>query len=141
MTGRRAAEQTVHRVDQLRRDLEEYGAATATAANGDLLISAYREQELSPSMRLSSTHGELAQHLHGLVASGQDLWPDASADQGAYNLFLLHLEEALATDARPGADLILDGSGVRVEPTPRRPDLDLQEEAYWSPEPPAARPQ
>lgn len=59
------------------------------------------------------------------------LWPDASVSDASINLVLVHLEEAVATEAHAVGPLRLNSDGLRVPPsrlvsTERDPATDLR---------------
>jgi hypothetical protein len=74
-----------------------------------------------------------------MADDAKDVFPDADAVQAAYQLFLIHLDEELATSVMAGSRITLGPRGLDVDPArePKPwPDLQPDGEYGWVAQPP-----
>jgi hypothetical protein len=87
--------------DRLVRDLLTQGA-DITAPNGNvLLIRAYGGESLEPPLTLSLSESQFDDLLESYGDGARAVFPSDGSRTAAYKLFLVHLDEIIAT-LRPG---------------------------------------
>ncbi|NMO93200.1 hypothetical protein [Actinomycetospora sp. TBRC 11914] len=98
--------------DQLLGYLAAQGSIVEDTEPGIVIIEEYDHRRLDQPLRLHLTAPEFGNRLREMGADAQYLRPDADPTDAAWGLFLVHLDEAVAT-ARPGeTELRLGRGGV-----------------------------
>lgn len=104
------------RYEQLVGYLEAEGSVREDLVAGLLLIDEFERRQLEPPMRLHLTPESFAQRLEAMATSAANVFPETSPLDAAWQLFLVHLDEAIQT-AKPGeTDLVLSPYGVASQP-------------------------
>jgi hypothetical protein len=124
---------------RLAGDLADEGAlAELDAATGQVVIHGLDSDEVwEPPVRLAITEEQLGTHLERLSDDAVDVFPDVAPLQAAYQLFLVHVDETLATEVVPGSEIRLEDGGLQASPE-REFSVDIPEGTgrllYVSPE-------
>jgi len=108
-------------VARLARDLAEEGELVERDDNGTILLRGGFGEIWGPPVRLALTDDELRRYLLSMGNDGRDAFGDVDAVQGAYQLFLVHLDEELATAAMAGSRITMGPGGLDVDPV-REPE-------------------
>jgi hypothetical protein len=108
-------------VERLARDLAEEGELAEQDENGSILLRAGIGETWDPPARLVVTDDDLRRHLLSMANDAKDVFPEVDAVQAAYQLFLIHLDEELATSAVAGSRITIGPRGLDVDPV-REPD-------------------
>ncbi len=109
-------------VERLVADLTaEFGRAEADPTGEGLLIHARGEEPFDPPVRLVASDVALRAHLAAMADDASEVFPDVEPMQAAYQLFLVHVDEELATHAVPGSVMRLGDDGWHTAPL-RPPD-------------------
>jgi hypothetical protein len=87
--------------DRLVRDLQSEGADITVSSGDALLIRAYAGKPLERPLTLSLTESQLDDLLELYGDDALAVFPSDSPRTAAYKLFLVHLDEMIAT-MRPG---------------------------------------
>jgi hypothetical protein len=113
-------------IERLARDLtDEFGRAEVDPAGTGVLIHARGDDEFDPPVRFRSSDADLRAHLSAMADDAADVFPDVEPLQAAYQLFLVHIDEELATKVVPGSEMqLLDGEWS-ISPTRPPMTFDL----------------
>lgn len=103
-------------VERLARDLAEEGELAELDEYGSILLHGGIGETWNPPARLVLTDDELRRHLLSTANDARDVFPEADAVQAAYQLFLIHLDEVLATRAMAGSRVMIGPRGLAVDP-------------------------
>ena len=104
-------------VEGLARLLREEGTdCEVETAGGHLLIRGDGRETWEPPVRLAMSDADLQAYVRACADSGPDLWPEVSPVVGGYRLFLIHLDETLATKAVPGSAIRATPDGLVSSP-------------------------
>ncbi|MBP2338328.1 hypothetical protein [Saccharothrix coeruleofusca] len=87
------------------------GQAAYHSEEGVLVITAWRDDQLEPPVRLFVDESALEQHLPLLYSDAAALWPNSDRVAGAFNLLSVHIEETVLTRKPGQTDLVLDRDG------------------------------
>lgn len=115
--------------DQLLGYLAAEGSIIEDTEPGIVVLEEYDHRRLDEPLRLHLTASEFGDRLRKMGPDARFLRPDADPTDAAWGLFLVHLDEAVAT-ARPGeTELMLGRGGVdSVRPdgtrTPFSPEVE-----------------
>jgi hypothetical protein len=126
-------------IDRLARDLAEDGELVERDDDSAILLRGDRGGSWDPPVRLASSDDELRRYLLSMGDDATDVFGDADALQAAYQLFLVHLDEELATAAMAGSSITMDSNRLEVDPVREPepcPDLDPQGHYEWVADPP-----
>jgi hypothetical protein len=83
---------------------------------GRLLLAEYLDEQFEPPLVLDFDEDEFLEGLQAMGDSGQHLWPDVSALEGAYRLALVHLYEGIVKIKRqPPTRMHFTTSGLIVD--------------------------
>jgi hypothetical protein len=138
---RRVRNSLKYSVDRLARDLAEDGERAERDDDGSILLPSGFGETWDPPVRLALTDDELRTHLLSMADDARDVFPDVDAVQAAYQLFLVHLDEQLATAAVASSRITLGPRGLDVDPVREPepwPDVDPEGDYEWVADPPAA---
>ena len=102
-------------VDRLARDLADDGDVVERDDDGAILLPGGFGETWDPPVRLDLTDDELRRHLLSMADDARDVFPDVEAVQAAYQLFLVHLVEELATTAVAGSRITVGRHGIDVD--------------------------
>src|SRR5689334_19520649 len=126
-------------IDRLARDLADDGEQIERDVDGVILFLGGYGESWDPPVRLDANDDELRQYLLSMGDDGVDAFGEPDAVQAAYQLFLVHLEEELATAATAGSRITLGPDRMVVgpvrEPEPW-PQLDPDGNYGWTADPP-----
>ena len=103
-------------VDRLARDLADGGELVERDDDGAILLAGGFGETWDPPVRITCTDDELRRHLLSMADDARDVFPDVDAVQAAYQLFLVHLDEELATTAVAGSCITLRAGRLYVDP-------------------------
>lgn len=92
-----------------RLDMDDGSAQEASDQNG-ILISRWQGRALDSPYVLHVTPSTLGAHLRTMDA--KELFPKATPETGALQLFLVHVEEAIETAPEGRSNLVIRPSGV-----------------------------
>jgi hypothetical protein len=107
----------VELIERLARDLdEEFGRAEVDPAGGGVLVHARGDEPFDPPVRFVSSDSELRAHLSAMAEDAADVFPDVEPMQAAYQLFLVHIDEELATKVVPGSEMRLQDGTWNISP-------------------------
>jgi hypothetical protein len=131
-------------VERLAGDLSEVYEVELDAKTGHILVHAWDDRGYRPPVRLVATEQALREHLRALADDGAaGVFPEATPMQAAYQLFLVHLDEEMATRVTDGSEITFGPGRLDVEPLraiEQLPDLDPDRGDYWSAGPGAPEP-
>ena len=90
------------RLNELIVDLETDGRLAPHGRSGaEWLISEWSGHPIEPPALLSATEEDFRRHLETASEDGHHLFPTVPPEQGAYQLLLVHIDEALSKDRKP----------------------------------------
>jgi hypothetical protein len=113
-------------LDRLIRDLADQGTQLERDDSpGTLLVRSHNGQPIDPAVLLRLTEQEFARYLAESSDDASTVFPSAEPVVAAYRLFLVNLEEELATKAMPGSRITIRGGGLRTRPERPIESLDL----------------
>jgi hypothetical protein len=92
----------------------EGGKFVGRNAEGRLLLAEYRDQHFDPPVVLDFDDDEFLAGLEVMGDSGQFLWPEVSALEGAYRLALVHVVESVDTLDHPPSRMHFTTGGLWV---------------------------
>jgi hypothetical protein len=94
-------------------DLRSEGSeATISPELGGIAIARYRDTCFSLPLVLEIDEQLLTEHLQDSIADGLDVFPDLPGLEGAYRLFLVHLDEAILTRKQQEVRFIVSRVGI-----------------------------
>jgi hypothetical protein len=85
-------------------------------STGALLLRSHNGRPVDPAISLDVTEEEFARYLAVSSEDAGIVFPDVDSTTAAYRLFLVNLEEELATKAMPGSRITIRGGGLRTRP-------------------------
>lgn len=104
-------------IEGLGRLLREEGTnCEVETAAGHLLIRGDARETWEPPVRLAMSDTDLQAYVRSCADSGPELWPDVSPVVGGYRLFLVHLDETLATKVVAGSEIRATTDGLVSSP-------------------------
>jgi hypothetical protein len=131
---RRVRKSLDYSIDRLARDLAEDGESVERDDDGTVLLLGDRGGSWDPPVQLAFTDDELRRYLLSMGDDAKGVFGDLDAVQAAYQLFLVHLDEELATAATAGSRITMDANRLEAypvrEPEPW-PDLDPEGDYTW----------
>jgi hypothetical protein len=141
MTARlaRVTNSADYSVERLTRDLVENGRPAEQDDDGAIVLHGGFGTTWDPPVRLALADHELRRHLLSMANDAREVFPDVDAVQAAYQLFLVHLDEELATSVVAGSRITLGPRGLGVDPVREPdpwPDLDPNTDYAWVADPP-----
>ena len=80
--------------------------------NGELMVSAWRGEILTPPVRLNVSDESLARYLDAHPTGATAVFPDVDPRTAAYRLLLVHLDESFVGGVP--AEVVVDAGGVRL---------------------------
>ncbi|MEV6819399.1 hypothetical protein AB0M72_11635 [Nocardiopsis dassonvillei] len=109
--------------DELVRALDaDDGSADGLPDRAGVLLRRWRGRDLDPPYLLHVDPPTLGECLRSVEGIGE-LFPDATAEDGALRLFLVHVEEAVETAPEDHTHLVVGPAGVYARPNaPSRTD-------------------
>jgi len=112
----------VDMIERLARDLTaEFGRAEIDPVGEGVLIHARGDEPFDPPVRFVASDADLRAHLAVTAEDAHDVFPDVDPLQAAYQLFLVHIDEELATRVVPGSEMRLSDGLWHTSPL-RPPD-------------------
>lgn len=95
---------------------KEGGRFVGRDDKGRLLLTEYLDEHFDPPLVLDFDEGEFLKGLEAMGDSGQSLWPEISALEGAYRLALVHLYEGVVKiKSHPPSRMHFTKSGLSVD--------------------------
>jgi hypothetical protein len=85
-------------------------------SSGALLVRSHNGRPVDPAIILDVTEEQLARLLALSSESAGIVFPEVDSTTAAYRIFLVNLEEELATKAMPGSRITIHGGGLRTRP-------------------------
>jgi hypothetical protein len=131
---RRVRRSLDYSVDRLAGDLAEDGESVERDDDGAILLLGDRGESWDPPVRLAFTDDELRRYLLSMGSDAKEAFGEVDAVQAAYQLFLVHLDEELATAAVSGSRITMGPNGLDVDPVREPepwPDLDRDGDYTW----------
>jgi hypothetical protein len=117
--------------DQLLGYLAAEGSIVENAEPGIVVIEEYDHRRLDQPLRLHLTASALGNRLREMLPDARFLQPDADPMDAAWGLFLVHLDEAVATAGPGETELMLGHGGVdSARPDGTRTPLAPEVEEY-----------
>jgi hypothetical protein len=121
-------------IDRLAHDLAEDGESVERDGDGTILLLGDRGESWNPPVRLAFTDDELRRYLLSMGDDAKYVFAEVDAVQAAYQLFLVHLDEELATAATAGSSITMGSNRLEVDPVREPepwPDLDPDGDYAW----------
>ncbi|WP_369132247.1 hypothetical protein [Modestobacter sp. I12A-02662] len=85
-------------------------------STGALLVRSHNGRPVDPAIILEVPEEEFARLLAPSSEDAGIVFPDVDPTTAAYRIFLVNLEEELATKAMPGSRITIHGGGLRTRP-------------------------
>jgi hypothetical protein len=82
---------------------------------GPIQIRMFRGLELAPPVRIAFGEAELDDALNRIGRDARGLYPDDPVMLAGFKLFLVHVDETLATRPPERIDLVFDGHALTVK--------------------------
>ena len=85
-------------------------------STGALLVRSHNGRPVDPAVILQVTEEQFARYLAESSDDAGIIFPEVDSTTAAYRIFLVNLEEELATKAMPGSRITIRGGGLRTRP-------------------------
>src|SRR5688500_15066997 len=104
-------------LDRFLRAVEvDYGAVfTEPDADGDRFLVEFAGDRYDPPLVLDFSADEFEAAVHAAEGSGQSLWPDVPAVEGAIRLMTIHLEESLLSTRPVSRRIYISEDQIQAE--------------------------
>jgi hypothetical protein len=120
-----AKEGAVEVTARIAHDLAE-SSQLETTSEGTIAISSYRGRRFTPAVSISLDG--VSDYLESMAGDALDVFPSVDANEGAYRLLLVHLEEAMLAGGDTPLSIAVRDRGIFVSrSSPSGPDDKAEE--------------